>query len=354
MPLIELLPPIFVPAFDLTVNYVPLPPPIASSVMDITVSLYLEPPGEFTIRLNDPKLDLINQQGGLLAEGARVEISLGYVGQTQRVMVGEVVALTADFPNSGPATLHVEGYDLLHAATRGTAYRRFDGPTPDSGLPDSQIVSQIASEIGLVPSVDPTPPRTEAWVQDHVSNLTFLRTIAQASGFYLWVDGDTLYFKQNPPAPNHIPLKWGQNLVSFSPRLSTAGQVNAIEVRGWDPSQKQSISARAQRTDTSLSPTGEQQVSRGAGGRSERIVPRDLGITSVQEAQARADRLLADQGQGAIRGSGTAVGQADMVVGTILELSGIGRFSGDYQVEQVSHTYGGSGYQSSFQVRKQA
>ena len=26
--------------------------------------------------------------------------------------------------------------------------------------------------------------------------------------------------------------------MSFSPRLSTAGQVNVVEVRGWDPSAK--------------------------------------------------------------------------------------------------------------------
>jgi phage protein D len=354
MPLTELLPEIYVPAFEIKLNSAPLDPATAGSILEVSVTEHLDPPNEFSFRVNDPTLKFIDQRAGHFTEGTRVEVSVGYRGNTTSIIVGEIVALTADFPSTGPATLQVEGYDLLHAATRGTAYRVFDGPSPDTALSDSEVVSQIASDMGLVPSVDQAPSRTEPWVQDHVTNLEMLETVAGASGFFLWVDGTTLYFKRNPPAPKRVPLKWGQNLLSFSPRLTTAGRVNAFEVRAWDPVQKQPVTGRAERSGSSLAATGERQVARGAGGRSERVISRELGIRSGEEAQAHADRLLADQEQGAVSSFGSSVGRTDIRAGAILELSGIGRFSGDYQVEEATHTIGDGGYQTTFRVRSLA
>jgi phage protein D len=351
MPLIELLPDIYVPAFELKVGGAPLTPEVAGSILEVSVTEYLDPPSQFSFRLNDPTLKFIDQRVGLFTEGTRVEVSLGYRGATRLMMVGEITALSADFPGSGPATLEVEGHDLLHETTRGTASRVFGGPGPDNALSDSDVVSQIASEMQLVPSVDRTDSRTEAWVQNNVTNLEMLQRIAHASGFFLWVDGKTLYFKRDPPAPNHVPLKWGQNLLSFTPRLTTAGRVNAIEVRAWDYVQKQVIAGRAERSAGSLSPPGETQVGSGTGGRSERVIWRDQGIRSAAEAQDCAERLLADQEQGSVSSYGSSVGWTDIRAGSILELTGIGRFRGNYQVEEVTHTVGEGGYQTSFQVR---
>jgi hypothetical protein len=57
-----------------------------------------------------------------------------------------------------------------------------------------------------------------------------------------------------------LTLERGKTLVSFSGRLSTAGQVASVEVRGLD-AQKQPISAVVQRTDTSsLSSNGRAQL----------------------------------------------------------------------------------------------
>jgi len=355
MPLFELLPKITVPAFEMVVNYVPLPLPIAKKIMEVRVTEFLHPPNQFGFRVNDREMLLINAQGGLFTEGSRVEISMGYVDNIKKMIVGEITALTADFPSSGPATIQADGFNLLHRLTRGTFYRRFEGPTPNSGLPDSQIVSQIASEMQLIPSVDPTSPRNEPRVQDHVSNLAFVEDLARANGYFLWVDGDALYFKSQRSTPNTIPLEWGKTLLSFSPRLTTAGQVNAVEVRGWDPIQKQSFSARVERSGAGtggLAPTGQQQISQGSGGISALVIT-DAPVSSVQEAQSYAEAILSEQQQTVITGSGTSVGHPDIRVGTILELSGIGRFNGSYMVEQVTHTLGSGGYQTSFQVRQQ-
>ena len=353
---LQVLPNIYVPTFDMAVNYVPLPLPIAKQVISISVTQHLDPPNSFRFRLNDPKLILADPQTGLFTEGTRVDISMGFVSNTRKLIVGEITALTADFPNSGPSTLEVEGMDLLNRLSRGTVYRRFDGPDPSSGLSDDEIVTQIASEMNLLPDVDPTGPRAEARVQSNVSNLALVKQLADLDGYYLWADGDTLHFKQQRPAPTSISLEWGKTLMSFSPRLTTAGQVQSVEVRGWDPVQKQSFSVTVQRPGgptSGLSASGQSQLTMGSGGQSKLLVT-DAKVASAQEAQDYAQAILTNQQQTMITGSGTSVGQPDMQVGTQLDLRGVGRFSGTYTVQQATHTINAGGYQTSFEVRRQS
>jgi uncharacterized protein len=346
--ILQLLPDIYVPTFEVRVDGTPLELPTAKTILEVSVTEALNQSSSFSFRLNDPTLAFISTEDGRFTEGRRVEISLGYVGNTKKLFVGEITSLTADFPGSGPATLYVEGFDLLHRGTRGTMYRTFE-----EGKRDSEIVSEIASEMRLKSAVDPTAPRTGRWVQNHITNLTLLEQLTEANGYFLWVEDGTLYFKKARPGSS-VLLEWRKTLVSFSPRLSTAGQVTAVEVRGWDPGQKQSIAARAQlpsATIATLTEAGQQQVRRGAGGRSERVIVSDASVSSVQEAQRLADELLAEQQRSLITGSGTSVGHPDIRVGTTLALQGLGRFSREYVVEQVTHTVSDSGYQTTFQVR---
>lgn len=351
MPGFELLPDIYVPTFEMKVQDKPLSARDAKSILEISVTEHLNPPSEFSFRVNDPKLKFINKENGLFTEGTKVEISIGYVGSTRSMITGEISALTADFPSSGPATLHVQGFDLLHRLTRGNAYRKFDGSTPDSGLADSDVVSKVASDVGLQLSADSTATRTKPRVQNYKSNLAFLEELALANGYSLWVEGSTLHFKKAPPERKTIRLEWGKTLLSFSPRLTIAGQVNAIVVRGWDPIQKQSISSPSKVT-RDLAATGQEQIGRGAGGKSELVI-QALSVSSTQEAQALADKLLSDQLQGLITGNGTSAGEPEMQVGTVLDLRRVGRFSGNYVVQRVTHTVSEGGYQTSFEVTKQ-
>jgi len=355
MALGKLLPDIFVPTFELTVDRFPMALPVAKQVLDVSVVQRLQPPDSFTFRLNDPALELIAVSGGPFVEGSRVELSLGFIGDVRRLIVGEISALTADFPADGPIGVQVEGFDLLHRLTRGTVYRTFEGPSPGSGLPDSQIVTQIAAEMQLVPAVDTTPPRTGPRTQNNVTNLVFLEELASACGFFLWVDGDTLAFKKERPAPATVRLERGRTLLSFSPRLSTAGQVNTVVIRGWDPVQKQSFSVQVQRSGGgfSLSASGRQRLAQGSGGRSELVI-NDAPVANAQEAQAYGEALLATMQQTVVAARGSCVGDPDLTVGSLLEVTGVGRFEGTYVVEQATHTLNAGGYQTSFDVRSRS
>jgi phage protein D/phage baseplate assembly protein gpV len=346
----KLLPDIYVPTFDMKVDGVPLDAQLAKQVIEISVTQHLEPPDTFHFRVNDPTLDLINPQSGTFTEGTRVEISLGFVGNTKKLIIGEITAVAADFPDSGPATIEVQGFGLAHRLRRGTIWRIWGGPDPTDGMADSDIVTQIANEVGLTPDVDATGPGSEPITQQNVSNFDFLTQLAQRNNYYLWADGTTLHFKKQMPPPSDLTLERGKTLLSFSGRLSTAGQVNSVEVRGWDVKQKQPFSATVQRTDSaSLSSAGQAQLAKGTGGQSSRLIP-NAPVANAQQAQSYAQAVMLGQQNILRSGSGTSVGYPDLQVGANLTLAGIGRFNGTYTVREATHTLGSGGYRTSFEV----
>jgi phage protein D/phage baseplate assembly protein gpV len=345
---------VYVPAFEIKVGGRKLESSIAKSIMEITVTEHLSGPSSFSFRLNDPKFELIDEETGPFTEGTRIEIHLGFVGKTRKMIVGEISALSADLPGSGPAVMEVQGFDLLHLLSRGTVYRQFGGESPGSGLPDSEIVSQIAAEMQLQPIVKKTEKRVSPRIQNNETNLDFLQRLAQLNGYVLNGDSDSIYF--GPVRTREtIPLEWRKNLVNFSPRLSTAGLVNEVIVRSWDPIRKQPILVSLTRDSAntvSLSPAGLKQVSKGSGGRSQRVI--DVAVSTFLEAKAIAESTLQNQQVTAITGSGTCLGDPAIRAGGKLELSGIGRFTGSYFVTRVTHTMGEGGYFTSFEVNTNA
>jgi phage protein D/phage baseplate assembly protein gpV len=352
MALAQPLPDVYVPTFEMRVGNRRLEASIAKSIMDITVTEHLTGPNSFSFRLNDPKLALIDEKKGPFTEGTRVEIDLGFVGKTRKMIVGEISALTADLPSSGPAVVQVQGFDFFHGLARGTVYRQFGGETPNSELRDSDIVSQIASEMQLQPNVEPTDAHTLTRIQNNETNLTFLQKLAEANNYFVKVDSGTIYFRRHPPQrPDTIRLEWGKTLLNFSARLSTAGLVNEVVARGWDQIRKQRILVNVKRDSTKpapISPAGLKQISKGSGGRSRRVV--DVPVSSFFEAKAIAESMLRNQQVTAVAGNGTCLGDPAIRVGAKLELSGVGRFAGSYFISTVTHTLGENGYFTSFEV----
>src|SRR5579872_4829034 len=341
---------IFVPACRIKVDGVPLD---VGEIMSVRVNLLQDPPASFSVTLNDPELKLIDPITGLCTEGRRVEISLGYVDHTSKIFVGEITAVEAEFPTDGPVTVTLSGFDLMHRLTRGNIYRVFEGSQPGTADRDSDVVSRVAAEVGLRTDVDQTPERKTPWVQAYESNQRFLDRIADANNFYLWVDGDTLYFKQEARRPEAIALVWGQTLLSFSAAVNTAAQLGAVEARGWDPAQKQPVSARARAAvglQARMSAPGRTQVGRGAGGSSQRILAGEYSVSSTEEAQSLAARIMRQHDQDLITGSGSAVGDPKIRPGAKLSLKGLGRFSGAYVVTSATHLMNVGGYQTTFEV----
>ena len=208
MPISQLLPDIYVPTFEIVVNGLPLSPLFARKIIQVSVTESLEPPNQFSFQLHAPTLELIDIQDGALTEGSRVELHIGYVGNTQKMITGEIAALTADFSSDGPATLQVDGFDLLHRLTRGTFYRIFEE------LHDSQIVSRIASEMVLNPAGDSHRVALNRECSITPRTLTSLQNLPEltvtSSGWKM-----RTFISSLTPCRRYYPTRMGQNAHEF-------------------------------------------------------------------------------------------------------------------------------------------
>ena len=286
---------VYVPTFEIKVGSRKLETSISKSIMAISVTEHSSGASSFSFQLNDPNLALIDEKKGPFTEGTRIEIGLGFVDKTRKMIIGEISAISADLPSSGSAVVEVQGFDYFHRLSRGTIYRQFGGETPDSCLSDSEIVSRIASEMQLQAVVEKAKAPASLRIQNNESNLAFLQKLAHLNGYVLKGESDTIYFGP-PRTPETIQLEWRKDLVNFSPRLSTAGLVNEVVVRGWDQIRKQRILANQKRDATkslSLSSAGLEQISKGSGGRSQRVM--DVPVSSFLEAEAIAENTLRNQ-----------------------------------------------------------
>jgi len=363
--LADTFPDIYVPTFDMNVAERLLPPSIAKTITEVSVEEYANGPSSFSFKLNDPNLEFVGEEnlngakGGdkvRLREDTPIEITLRYVGQRQihdgnheKSIVGVISAISVDFPSDGPVAVQIQGYDMLYAASRGTFDNKFREEKRDS-----DVVERIARKYWKQVVVDPTPERKLERVQQNQSDLAFISDLAQKNGYTFWVEGKRFHFGKER-ATNTFVLEWHKTLVSFSPRLSTAGQVQLIRYRGWDPQLKQPISAVAERPNTpGLFAPGRPLVPTSAGKPSERVIPCPAGATSAEEAQNLAKAEQAAQSRRLVTGSGISVGDPRISAGTILQLKGIGRFEGQYLVERTTHTLSEAGYQTSFDVSQRS
>ena len=157
-----------------------------------------------------------------------------------------------------------------------------------------------------------------------------------------------------------VEFEWGRTLISFSPVLSVKGQVSAVIARGGDPeseSDGQNLEARKTWSDIGLSPTalgpaGKTDIENAVPGLVEVIKPDK--ITKAEEAEDAALAHLRKLAAELITASGTSVGLPEIRAGETIKISKMGtRFDGLYRVIQTTHSIGGSGYTTSFKVRKE-
>src|SRR5207248_2890726 len=74
----------------------------------------------------------------------------------------------------------------------------------------------------------------------------------------------------------------------------------------------------------------------------------DVPVLSQEEANDRAKSILRHLAYQFITGSGQCIGQPDMRPGDTITIARVGqRFSGDYYVTKVEHTFGACGCRSS-------
>ena len=300
-------------------------------LLDISVEQSVHLPGMFAIRLHNHDMKWL--EDATFREGKKVELSFGEQPPV-KLLSGKIAALEPELNEAAPS-LVVRGYDLSHALYRGRKRRSF------VQVSDSDLAKQLAQESSLtVGEVEDTSDIHEYVFQNNQTNAEFLLERASRIGFELWVEDEKLHFHKPKDSEGSARVEWGVNLRSFRPRLSTAEQVNEVEVRGWDPVKKEGVVGRAVRGNGSpqigISQPGA-DIAKNAWGEAKYAVVDQL-VRSPSQADKIAQAVLDEMASSFVEADGMCDGNAEVRAGKLIEIAGVGnRFNGKYYVTSVTH-----------------
>lgn len=333
-----------------TINQQEIDDAIEGRITEVVVDQHAYLPGMFTIRLYDADLSLLDT--GPFNLTAKVEIAAKKANnEVVKLIQGEITALEPHFGEGMIAELVVRGYDLSHRLYREIKSKSY------LNVKDSDLAQQIAKAARLTPEVEATATVYDHLYQHNQSDLTFLRQRAWRIGYECYVDGNKLVFRKPTARKAETRLVWGEDLLSFSPRMTLAEQVEEVLVKGWDVATKKAILGRAKQgrlyakiQETQTEKRDGKQWSQTLGSNGKLVI-----VDQPPVSQAEADILAAarlDEISGVfVEAEGAAFRRPDIRAGQSVKLEGLGkRFGGVYLVTSATHTYTSAGFQTTFTV----
>ncbi|MFD4669922.1 phage baseplate assembly protein V [Lentzea sp. NPDC058450] len=339
----------YAPRADIRISGVTLAADVARHLISVRYDNNVELADMFTIVLDNAGNRFTDSP--LFDLGKTVEIHLGYGSGTEPMMLGEIASIEPDFPQSGPPTITIVGYDrslrLRHDVPDRPAFRFVN---------DSAVAAQIAVEAGLIPIVDPSP-FTHTTLPQTGTDMALLKRRAADNFFDVYVWWDKLFFRYPRPQLEAVELEWGRNLSSFTPRVGNAKLAGVQVVRGYNEDLAQSIvgimSTAALDLDALVERLGSNALQ--ALTTLGRRVVRGRPVKSPIDAFALAKSLLQQLLDGMYEAHGSCVGLPQLRANTFVSVRGVGkRFSGLYRLSRVTHTLDGRGYRTEFDVTQRA
>lgn len=288
----------------------------------------------------------------------RIEVRMGYTDVLETMFIGLITSVKVNFPSGGMPQLEVTAFDLSHPMTKSKKSLSWDNKK------DSDIANTLASspyglntEFDGMATIEDTRVEHPTIRQDNQSDFEFLKKRAEENGFEFFVFQKSLFFRRPAyEASAVVELKWGETLMSFSPELDIADQVQQVEVRGWDLRTKREIAGRAQAGEEPGRDQGRQsggqllQQSASSEGTVERV---RRPVYTQQEADNLARGILKQISEGFLKGSGECLGLPELRAGKSVVLNGLGRkFSRSYYIEKTNHNISSSGYRTTFNVKE--
>lgn len=340
---------------QISVDGSPIPPEAHVSIHDVEVDQDVETVGMFAITMAGGEFenDTFNWiDSDLFRPGAEIKIEIGYEVSPELLMIGEIVCLAPEYPDSGSVVLRIQGYERLYKLGLGRKTRSF------RDMKDSDIAAQVAQDWNLTPDVDDTVVTHDYVLQNNQTDREFLAERARRNRFEVRVEDKTLLFKKpREDGGAAVTLTYQENLVDFFPMLTAARQVSKVQVRGWRPGEKQGVSGDAGDGDEVSTmdgeETGAQSVARIAGEAVRTICTQKIATQEAAEDMARA--FFNQSAMAYLSGEGSCIGSPQIRAGAVVELKGLGaRFSGRYYVVSCRHRFGARGYTTFFTVRRGA
>jgi phage protein D len=291
---------------------------------------------------------------GLFEEGKEVTIEIGFRGAKMQKFKGVITTVNLNFPEGGTPTLTVQGRSLYDRLFNQCETLSFENKT------DSDMAQKIAETRKLNSEVQVTSTKYPLVSSGNATYAAFLQERAARIGYELVVKKDTLYFEQPAYLSGQGPeltLEWGLDLKSFMPTLSTYRKVTHVKVRSSQTSLgrgKDPVEGTAAPGDErgKLGKETASQIANRINGKNEQVVDDHLAISQEEATQLAVARLEASSIE-FITGKGNCNGNPKLSARSVIAIKGVGAvFSGNYYVTSATHTIDGSGYRTSFEVKR--
>jgi phage protein D len=253
------------------------------------------------------------------------------------IFQGKIMGLEAAFPEGQSPEITILAEDRSQDLRMNRRTRTF------TDVSDADVISQIANDHGLSPSVDLTGPTYKVLAQVNQSDLAFIRERARAIDAEVWMDGTTLNAKTHTGRQgDDLKMTYGNQLHEFTVLADLAMQRTSVAVNGWDVSNKSALQYEA--TDSVISSelngdtSGVSILQSAIGARKEALahtVP-----LNHDEAQHEAESFFKMSARRFVVGHGVAETNAKLRVGAKVNLEGLGPlFTGKYYVAEIKHIF---------------
>ncbi|MGB3256776.1 MAG: VgrG-related protein [Ornithinimicrobium sp.] len=326
---------------------------LESAVVDDSQRL----PDMFTLRFRDAGRQVLSRVNVQIGSLVRLSVLTAQDQAATLLLEGEVTALEADFDAGGTFTL-IRGYDPAHRLFRG---RRTESYTQVTA---SDIVKTVAGRVGLRTGT----VQSTSTVFDHVSqggctDWEFLESVAREVGYDISVREGKLDFRSpssaggapspsSSEAPAPLVLRRGTDLLRLRAVQTSAQQVKEVEVRGWDVTSKQALTATepAHTTRIDLPDSSPQDMASAFGDPT--YVSTDVPYGTQAEVSAAAQSLAEEVAASFAELEGVARGNPHIRADAAISVDQMGSpFDGKYTVTSSVHRFEpASGYTTSFTV----
>ena len=294
----------------------------------------------------DNRAEYAFEDGSRITLGTAIEVYAGDETQARELFRGVVSGLEAEFVQGSPPELVVLAEDPLGRARMARRSKVYTDMSP------ADVVSAVANELGLRPSVTGLAEPTGTWAQLNESDLAFLRRLVGR------FDGDLQIVVEELQVAPRGEVHRGELTLELHGQLARARvvadlsqQVTAVTTAGWDPVGGSAVSGEASSLThggPGSGTSGADWLGRALAGRSEHLG--HLAVATDAEARAVAEAAFDQRARRFVRLDGVAEGNAQLRVGTTVAVTGLSaRWDNSYYVVEARHRYDvRAGYRTEF------
>ncbi len=346
------------------------------------------------LRISNPDFKISDSL--LFQPGNEVDMFVGYRNRMEHVGRAKIYKTRPHFPEGEEAsTVEVIAYTRDHEMMKNEP-EAGDSTSEenDSGRRDdgrrftnskySDAIRKRALAYGFTLDIDDSPDEPSDFIQKAgMSDYEFCVGLANAIGYYFWVDGDedgiwTLHFKEVQTATQEKRYEFQYNvgpmstLLAFHPEFLITESVARIRATYTDPETGEPVSIDVKETDelvapvtifpTGGDPSNEVMESEIPSSSAIQLVIgdysfeeiTDVAFTSEEELRAWVSQWFRRQRENFILCRGKTIGVEDLRARQIHKCTGVGTtYSGAYYFSRVKHLYTMDGYIIDFSGRKQ-